>query len=229
MLEQGKQITGHQQVDVGESDVDGLQLTLARQQTVTGKVIIPPDRRFPQGLIVVLQPREQPTGQAVGSGAGGFAQLHENGAFSIEGVNPGDYDLVLANSGKGDDLYVDSIRSGDQDIFSSGFHIGNTAPPSVEVILKPNGAEVDCTVLDVKLKPVPDAQVTLLPDAPRTSRIALRADCRTDASGNCVLLGIAPGDYHAFAFAKEDQVDFRDPEVTASLQKSRYTRDGSSG
>src|SRR5205823_14198398 len=152
--------------------------------------------------IVVLQPREPLNGFAIGSGGGGFAQVHEDGAFSIEAVIPGDYDVVLANTGTGDDLYVDNIRSGDQDIFSSGLHVGATMRPPMEVSLKPNGGEIDCTVLDAKMKPVPDGQVTLLPDPPRTSQSALRGECRTDASGKCVLLGIAPGDYHAFRLRK---------------------------
>jgi hypothetical protein len=219
MLEHGKQVA-YQPVDVGEADVDDVQLTLSPQQTVTGKVVMPPGRRVPQGLVVVLQSREHLNGFTDGAGAGGFTQPREDGAFSIEGVISGDYDVVLANAGKGDDLYVDSIRSGDQDIFSSGFHVGPTTRPPVEITLKPNGGEIDCTVLDAKAKPVPDAQVTLLPDSPRTAQIALRSGCQTDASGKCVLLGIAPGDYHAFAFAKEDQVDFSDPEVRVSLDKA---------
>jgi hypothetical protein len=61
--------------------------------------------------------------------------------------------------------------------------------------------------------------VTLLPDAPRRSQIALRAECQTNASGKCTFLGIAPGEYHAFAVARDDSADFSDPATMESLEK----------
>jgi hypothetical protein len=125
----------------------------------------------------------------------------------------------VGNVGKGDDLYVASIESGDHDVLASGLHIGDSAPPPIELILKGNGAEIDCTVLDDKQTPIPEAHVTLLPDPPRRSQNALRAECQTDASGKCTLLGIAPGDYHAFAIAKDDSADFNDPAIMGSLEK----------
>jgi len=50
--------------------------------------------------------------------------------------------------------------------------------------------------------------------------MALYGECKTDASGACGLLGIAPGSYRAFAFAEERQIDFRDPAATADIQDS---------
>jgi hypothetical protein len=51
---------------------------------------------------------------------------------------------MLGNTSKGDDLYIASIREGDQDVLSSGLHIGTGAPSPLEVRLKPNGAEIEC-------------------------------------------------------------------------------------
>jgi hypothetical protein len=87
------------------------------------------------------------------------------------------------------------------------------------MVLKANGAEIDCTVLDEKQQPIPEAHVTLLPDPPRRSQIALREECQTNASGKCTLLGIAPGDYHVFAVAADDSENFRDPAVIGGLEK----------
>jgi hypothetical protein len=109
------------------------------------------------------------------------------------------------------------MHSGGQDVFSSGLHIGAAPSPPVEIVLKSNGAEIDCTVLDGQQKTPPEAQVVLLPDSPHRSHLALREECQTDASGKCVLLGVAPGSYHAFAFAKEDRPDFHDPDAVAGL------------
>jgi hypothetical protein len=218
LLQHGKQLSANQPLEVGETDIDGVQLTLGRVQSVTGAVIMPAERKLPVGLVVVLHSRKQ-SSQQFGSQSGGFAQLSENGTFSFENVAPDDYDLEVGNVGKGDDLYVASIRSGDQDILASGLHIGSSAPSPIELVLKANGAEIDCTVLDQKQTPIPEALVTLLPDPPRGSQVALRQECRTNASGKCTLLGIAPGDYHVFATASDDSEDFRDPTDMGGLEK----------
>jgi hypothetical protein len=123
---------------------------------------------------------------------------------------------VVGNASKGDDLYVGAIRSGDQDIVAAGLHIGATAPPPLEVVMKADGAHSASTVVDEGQGPVSEAHVVLLPDSPRTAQPALRAEW----SGICILLGVAPGDCHAFAFAKVDSVDLRDPDTMANLDTS---------
>ncbi len=217
LLQHGKQTAAHQRLEVGETDLEGIQLTMGVAQTVTGAVLMPPDRKLPSGLVVLLRAKD--SGLEFQNQSGGLAQLTERGTFSLENVLPGDYDFVIGNVGKGDDLYVAAIRSGDQDILAPGLHIAATAPPPVEIILKANGAEIECTVLDDKQTPVPEAHLTLLPDPPRRSAYALRAECQTNASGKCTLLGVAPGDYHAFATSKDDPADFNDPATMESLEK----------
>lgn len=211
LLQQGKQLAATQPLEVSEADIDGIQLTLGRAQNISGTLLMPPDRKLPSGLVVVLQSREK-LGPHFAGQSGGFAQIGEHGTFSIENVLPGDYDFLVASLGKGDDLYVASIRAGDQDVLASGLHVGAGVVPHVELAMKANGAEIDCTVLDDKQTPIPGARVTLLPDPPRRSQLALHAECQTDASGKCSLLGVAPGDYHAFAIAKDDSLDLENPD-----------------
>ncbi len=215
-LQQGKQLTANQPLEVGESDVDGVQLLLGRAQSVTGVLVTGAGRKLPPGLMVVLEARE-PAEELRGR-SGGFAQVNENGTFALENVAPGDYDLIVGSANKGDDLYVSSIRAGDADLFASGIHIGAAAVPAIEVTIKANGATIDVKVVDEKGTPVPEARVLMRPDPPRRSQPALRAECQADASGKCTLSGIAPGDYHAFAFRRGDSVDFRDPETVAMLK-----------
>jgi hypothetical protein len=54
----------------------------------------------------------------------------------------------------------------------------------------------------------PESPVKLVPDPPRRAQMALYSECKTDAAGTCSILGVAPGSYHAFAFAEERQIDF---------------------
>ena len=48
--------------------------------------------------------------------------------------------------------------------------------------------------------------------------MALYGECKTDASGACRLIGMAPGSYRAFAFAEERQIDFRDTAATTDIE-----------
>ena len=208
-------LSAHRIVEVGDADVDGIQLTLAPPQTIKGVVVPPDGRKMPAGLIAVLVSRETRY-----DGSGGIGQPGNDGVFQLRDVAPGDYDVALGNAGPADDLYVDAIRVGDDDALAGGIHIGGTTLGLLKIVLKANGGTVQAGAKDSNGKPMPDSYVKLVPDAPRRTQMALYADCKTDASGTCSMLGVAPGAYHAFAFAAERQLDFRDPAAASEVEDS---------
>ena len=95
LLQHGNQLTAAQPIEVGETDIDDVQLTLSRAQNLTGAVLMPPDRKLPAGLVVALHPKE-PSHLQYQNQSGGLGQLTERGTFSMENVVPGDYDVVGA-------------------------------------------------------------------------------------------------------------------------------------
>jgi len=202
-------------VDVGNANIDGIQLTLAPPQTISGVIVLPEGRKMPPGLVAVLMPRE-----SRGDGSGGLSQPGSDGVFQFRDVAPGDYDVALGNTGPGDDLYVIAIQAGDDDALAGGVHVGLQPADRLKVTLKGNGGTLQASVKDSRGKPLPDCYVRLVPDAPRRAQMALYGECKTDASGACGLVGIAPGSYRAFAFAEERQIDFRDPATTADIEDS---------
>ena len=208
-----KRLSAHQVVEVGSADLEGIQLTLVPPQTVSGVIAPPEGHKMPAGLIVVLAPRENRS-----DGGGGMSQPGNNGAFQIQDVAPGDYDVVLASSGPGDDLYVSAIQAGDDDALVSGVHVGKQSGGLLKIILKANGGTVQASVKDSQGNSLPDCFVRLVPDAPRRAQMALYGECKTDASGACRLIGMAPGSYRAFAFAEERQIDFRDSDATTDIE-----------
>jgi hypothetical protein len=208
-----KRLSARQVVEVGSANLNGIQLTLAPPQTVTGVIIPPEGRKLPAGLMVVLMPRENR-----GDGSGGLGQPGVNGTFVIRDVVPGDYDVALGSTGPGDDLYVSAIQGGDDDALAGGVHVGLQPGGRLKVALKANGGTVQVSVKDSKGKPVPESNVRLVPDALRRAQMALYGECKTDASGACSLVGMAPGNYRAFAFADERQIDFRDPVATTDIE-----------
>jgi protocatechuate 3,4-dioxygenase beta subunit len=213
-----KGLSAHQVIDVGNTDIDGIQLALAPPQTLSGVIILPEGRKMPPGLVTALAPRDN---RYEGStGGGGLSQPGSDGEFQIRNVAPGDYDVVLANTGPGDDLYVSAIREGDDDALAGGIHVGPQSVGPLRIVLKGNGGTVLASVKDSKGKPLPDSHVRLVPDAPRRAQMALYGECKTDASGACSMLGVTPGSYHAFAFTDESRIDFRDPAATSDIEDS---------
>jgi hypothetical protein len=196
-------LTARRYLEVGSTNIDGVELTLALPQTIAGSVTMPPGRRLTPGLMVILVSREKADRQG-----GGFARIREDGTFSLSNVPPGDYDLMFPSAGAADDLYVAAIRMGDEDALAEGVHVGAGKPAPVVVSLKPNGGTVECSVLDADRKPVPDANVMLMPDPPRRMQVALHGQCRTDAGGSCTIEGVTPGEYQAFV--TDGEFDLRD-------------------
>ncbi len=207
-----KKLFAHQVIEVGTADIDGIQLTLVPPQNISGVIVLPEGRKMPAGLVAVLTPRDIRY-----DGGGGLTQPGSNGEFQMRDVAPGEYDVVLASTAAGDDLYVSAIRAGDEDALD-GVRVGVSPVGLLKVILKSNGGAVHASVKDAAGKPLPDAHVRLVPDAPRRAQVALYGECKTDASGACDLLGAAPGSYRVFAFAEERQIDFRDPAATADIE-----------
>lgn len=200
-------------VNIGETDLEGVQLTLAGPQPLKGRIVMPEGRKLP-GLFVTLSPRELQSHQG-----GGLAQPAGDGSFTMPSVPTGDYDVILASNGPGDDLYLATIRMGDSDVLVDGLHVGEGALAELRITLKPNGGTISCSVVTAAEDPLPEAQVILIPDRTRQAAMALYGDCRTDATGSCDITGLAPGDYHAFAFTSTAERDFRDPETVREFEK----------
>jgi hypothetical protein len=211
----GRNLSTTRAIEVGSADVEGISLTLAPPQTISGTIIVPEGRTIPGSLIAFLAPRESRDNRA-----GGMSQPGKDGVFQMRDVPAGDYDLIIGNTGAGDDLYVSAIEVGDDDALASGIHIGEKAVGPLRIVMKGNGGVVQVNARDVKDKPLPDAFVRLVPDSPRRAQMALYSECKTDARGTCVLLGVAPGSYHAFAFGEEKRIDFRDPAATSEIEDS---------
>jgi Carboxypeptidase regulatory-like domain len=213
-LGQNRALTARRVLDVGETDIEGVQLALAAPQKLSGRVVLPEGRKPSGGLMVVLASRERQDQQG-----GGMAEVGSDATFTMENVPDGDYDVIIGSTGPGDDLYISGIRVGDSDALADGVHVAGAALPALEIKLSPNGGTVECSVSDSNSSPTPEAHVVLLPDAPRRSQMALHGECRTDAEGTCSLAGVTPGSYHVFAFPTESQLDFRDPESLKDLEK----------
>jgi hypothetical protein len=208
--------SAHQNIEVGQTDVEGIELTLVAPQAITGLVVVPESRKIPQRLLVMLLNRARTNGQDGGLGLG---QVAPDGAFTLDTVPAGDYDVAVGSTGPGDDLYVSAVRRGGEDVLAHGLHVNGSSNEAIEIALKANGGMVKVVARTPKGEPFPEANVTLLPDQPRREQVALYGNCVTDARGTCTLHGITPGEYHALAVSKDSGIDFRDPNITKEFEK----------
>ena len=214
-LDQSNRMSVARTLDVGGSDIEGIELTLGQPQDLSGRIIAPEGRKLPPGLIVMLESREPGYTQA-----GGLAQVAAAGAFTLSKVAPGEYDVVVGSSSGGeDDAYIHAIRMGDTDALVEGVHVGEGPVPQLDIVLRANGGAAECTVNDDKGGPVPEASVLLVPGAPRQRQAALFGECRTKADGACKIVGITPGEYHVYAFPAGTQIDHRDPDALKPYEK----------
>jgi hypothetical protein len=213
-FDEASRMSVHRPLEVGASDIEGIEMTLGQPQSVSGRIVAPEGRNLPPGLIVMLQARE--AGDAQG---GGMALVGDAGAFTIPKVAPGEYDVVVGSTKGGDDTYVHAIRMGDTDALAEGLRVGEGSVPPLDIVLKANGGAAECTVNDDKGAPVPDASVLLVPDAPRQRQLALFGECQAKADGTCEIVGITPGEYHVYAFPAGTQIDRRDPDALKPFEK----------
>ena len=202
-------------LEVGVSDLEGIEMTPGRPASLSGRVIAPEDRKLTPGLIVMLGPRD--AGDTQG---GGMAQVGADGAFTMSQVAPGEYDVLLGvTSGEGDDTYIHAIRHGDTDALVEGLRVGEGPLAPLEIVLKANGGAAECSVNNDKGEPVPNASIMVVPDPPKQRQLALFGECRTQADGTCKITGITPGEYHVYAFPAGGEVDRRDPDAFKPFEK----------
>ena len=152
--------SAQQIIEVGQTDVGGIQLTLAAPQAVRGLVIVPEGRKIPQGLLVMLSNHARTNGQA-----GELGQVGSDGAFTLAAVPAGDYDLELGSAGPADDLYVSAIRRGDDDVLAHGLHISGPSSEPIEIVLKPNGGTVEVVAR------TPKGEAAARPATPRPNSV----------------------------------------------------------
>ena len=194
----------HQALDIGSTDVENVSLIITPGVRVNGRV------RFEAGtdanptqVHIALLSRSVITGN-MGKGT----QIKEDGSFTFENVSPDTYNVnVFAPPG----FYVKSIRMGGQDALESGLDLSAGAADAIDVLLSPNGGEVEGAVTNSKQQPASGTAVVLIPDSHRDQRQFYK-NSATDQNGHFSIKGIAPGNYKLFAWEDIDPGAAEDPE-----------------
>ena len=210
-----ERLQGSTVVDVGNTDVEGIQIILSLPVTISGKVTVEGEAHLPKELHAAL------TSRMGDHRDGAFTVVRPDGSFTLEQVYEGRYDFILQGLQNGEsDLYMRSVRYANEDALNEGLRVApGQQAEKLEVIVSDDGATLACHVLSDKGEPVRHAFVHLVPDEPRGSVFSLHAGTWIGDDGVCKIRGVAPGSYRAFAFAEGRQIDPRHADELKPYEK----------
>lgn len=119
-------------------------------------------------------------------------------------------------------FYVKSACTADTDVMENGLDLSTGIPiNNLEIVMSPEAAQLDGSVIDEKGNAVQRATVVLRPKNGRPWALALMRPVVTTPDGKFTIHSIAPGEYEILAFANVQQADalnldlFQDYELQA--------------
>jgi hypothetical protein len=178
-----------QWLTVEDKHITGLVVTLAPLADLPGAITVEgKDTVSPKGTQVTLD------GVEAGK-SGGQALAGEDGKFTVKSLMPDRYQVRISNAPA--NVYLKSVRYGSQDVTDDGVDMTGGVKGSIEVLLNPNGAEIDGVVADDDGKPMPGVTVALIPDS---RRYRLFQSDTTDQTGAVRFQGVPPGAYKLLAW-----------------------------
>jgi len=212
---ENKQYSARLPLEVGNSNIEGIELDLQPPAEIDGHVIIEENGDLKgANLQVFLQTKA--IGSMMGGGGG---PVKEDQTFKLMNIGQDVYDIDVFGLPEGS--YLKSVRLGEQDVTEIGvdFTQGVSAG-QLTVILNPNGGQVDGAVQNAKGDAAVGATVTLIPDAEHRAISWMYKTANTDQNGHFTIKGVRPGEYKIYAWedlepgAPEDP-DFVKPHESA--------------
>lgn len=207
-LEENKQYSARLPLEVGNSNIEGIELELQPPADFEGRVVVEENGDLKgASLQVFLQSRMN----SPMMGGGGAGPVKNDQTFKLTNLSRDAYDINVF--GLPDGFYLKAIRLGQQDVTESGvdFTQGVSAE-QLTVVINPNGGQIDGAVQNAKGDPAVGATVTLIPDAEHRSISWLNKTANTDQNGHFTIKGVRPGEYKAYAWEDIEQGAHQDPD-----------------
>jgi protocatechuate 3,4-dioxygenase beta subunit len=203
----GKDYTTRLPVEVGTSDLEGLNVVISPGVSLSGRVRVEGDRKIALAdLNVFLMEFEESV-----MGGGSQASVKADGTFLLANVPEGEYRINLWRMPE--DCYLKSARWGSEDVLEAPLKIGSgQAGGSLDLVLSTAAGRIEGSVWAESQQPVPGGRVVLVPDPPRRGQLHLYEETTTDQYGQFILRGITPGDYKVFAWEEVESGAYHDPE-----------------
>jgi len=200
-------------VTVVNADVDNLLLTIVPLVSLQGRLSIegqPLTAITSLDRIRVQLTTTADTTSFIVAGGQSASPAAGDGTFKIENVLPGDYRAAISGLPPG--YYLKSVRLEQIEGIDQPLRVTSSPSGGLEIVISPNGGQIDGTIVDEKQQPVRDTQAVLIPERQR-NRFDLYTTARSDQNGRFTFRGVPPGDYKIFAWETLEQFAYYDAEV----------------
>ncbi len=199
-------ISGWKLLEVGETDIEGVSLSMSPGARVTGRIRVEGGTKVNYThFSVILDPRDDVIDT---EGGDPLERVKRDGTFVFKDVLSGTYDVRL--DGEAGNYYLKSAMAGGQELLVTGLRVSPPdAPSPLELTIGAGAGQIDGVVLDYG-QPMMLAAVVLIPDHPNGN---FPATASTNEAGRFALRGIAPGDYELFAWDDVERVGYRSADL----------------
>ena len=202
-----------QPLDVGETNVEGVSLSINPGATVSGHVRYDGDPPQPlPSLTVRLTPREFNMGMPQPQPA----KVEDDGSFHFDDVNLDAFNVTV-NTPAG--LYLKSVHSGNSDVMVSGLDLGNGAA-TLDILMGTNPPQVGGSVTNAAAgQPAVAVTVVLIPrEKERQDQNYFYSTTNSDQYGNFTFQRVTPGDYQVYAWEEVQYGQWFDPEFMKAYE-----------
>jgi Carboxypeptidase regulatory-like domain len=200
----GKAHTARQNIEVGNADVEGLQLTIAKGVPVVGHLRWEGKPSLIGDQLTVVAQSADDTVRA------GYARVDADGSFAWTEVAEGEFRVRVF--GQSQDSFVKAARYGSADALTDGFTPRAGSGATLEITLSSRGAHVQGSASDADGLPAVGVWVVLVPEGKGRELRDLYKTAQTDQHGQFQIRGAAPGDYKLFSCDQVEQGAWEDPD-----------------
>jgi hypothetical protein len=199
-------VTGRQEIDVTEGNVEGVNILLSPARELSGSVKVEGGTGALKlsDLTVLLQP----LGGFTMFGPPGFATVKPDGSFTVKNLTQESYTVAFQNLPP--DAYIKAAHAGGEDALAAGVNVSK-ARAGLDLVISLNGGRIQGTVTKSDGSAFAGATVVVSPEKLVKGRRGGIRTTNTDQNGNFTVRGLAPGTYQVYAWEEVDQDDVTDP------------------
>lgn len=201
-----------QNIEVGNADVDGVQLVISKGFSVSGHVHWD---GAPGHVEDELYISGRTDGQSEFNAA--FAVVNRDGSFVWNSVS--DSPMSIEFHGLNNSGYVKAADYDGVDVLEQGFAPRAGSNATLEITLSAQGAQIEGTVTDENGLPVVGVWVVLVPGSKYRTRHDLYRTERTDQHGVFKIKQVAPGDYALYSWDEVEDGAWEDPDFMKPFEE----------
>jgi hypothetical protein len=178
----GKVRSARALLNVGETNVNDVGITLTRGMSLSGRISVEGDQSLdPSEVQIWLKDNDDFFGNGAGS------KIKPDGTLTFENVPEGNYEFEIYGRPPGfsPDFYMKDVLVNGESVLDKGLAVpAADSQRSVEVVISSAGARVDGTVTDENDLTTAGATVALVPEGGRRKMFRLYKDSTTDQYEN---------------------------------------------